>query len=366
MGCNGGPGTLNLDKSPDLIEHHIEQRNLEMQERYKKSSFKGKKLDKKELDKTINSFWKPALYDRKYINHSNKMNIKKPDSNQLSKIYESMYKFEENDIKNCRSCGYNSCELMAIAIHNGLNKIENCHWYQHDKIEEMVNKQKEIAHDILTITYSAHEENKQQITKTSDLIGQMAATMQEFDIQSQLVSKKVEKSLEEMHDSKEILDNVNVDVNIAAKKITDLKEIVESINTIAKQINLLALNASIEAARAGELGRGFSVVADEIRKLAEKTKNEVNKIEPFSVDIENNYKVIVDGIGKVVEKYDENIDNLETIHSSEQEIVAATSEINHKVNQIAQESEEYLSVLEEEEEKTEEIKRKLEAIEDYM
>lgn len=366
MGCNGGPGTLNLEESPDTIEYHIEKRNLEMQDRYKTKGFRDKKLNKKELDKVINSYWKEGLYNRKYRDLSSKINIKIPNNNELKKIYESMYKFEDKDIKNCRSCGYNSCEIMAKAIHNDLNKIENCHWYQHDKIEEMVKKQKEIAADILSVTYTAHEENKNQIFKNSDLINQVAATMQEFDVQSQMVSKRVENSLHEMHNSKSILDDVNSDVTSAANRVTYLKDIVESISGIAKQINLLALNASIEAARAGETGRGFAVVAEEVRKLAEKTKMEVEKIEPFSDEIANSYQNIVGGIKNVVEKYSENITNLEGIHAAEEEIAAATSEINLKVNIIAQDGEEYLNHLEEEEEKTEEIRKKLEEIENYM
>ena len=367
MGCNGGPGTLNLEESPDLIEHYVEKRNLEMQERYKTKGFKEKRLNKKELDKVINSYWKEGLYDRKYRDLSKRTSIiTEPNNSELKKIYESMYKFEEKDIKNCRSCGYNSCKTMAKAIHNNLNKTENCHWFQHDKIEEMVKKQKEIAGDILSVTYTAHEENKSQIMKNADLITQVAATMQEFDVQSQMVSKRVENSLNEMHNSKSILDDVNVDVTAAAKRVTYLKDIVESISGIAKQINLLALNASIEAARAGETGRGFAVVAEEVRKLAEKTKLEVDKIEPFSDEIAVSYESIVSGIGNVVEKYAESITNLEGIHAAEEEIAAATSEINIKVNTIAQDGEEYLNHLEEEEEKTEEIRRKLEEIENYM
>lgn len=71
---------------------------------------------------------------------------------------------------------------------------------------------------------------------------------------------------------------VNAQGNELSKRIATIIEIVSTVESIAEQTNLLALNASIEAARAGEMGRGFSVVAEEIRKLAEDSKHAVNTI----------------------------------------------------------------------------------------
>lgn len=74
---------------------------------------------------------------------------------------------------------------------------------------------------------------------------------------------------------------------------TQIQQITDSISAIAAQTNLLALNASIEAARAGEHGKGFAVVAEEVRKLAEQSKNEVGQVETIIKDITESIKLVV-------------------------------------------------------------------------
>ncbi len=87
--------------------------------------------------------------------------------------------------------------------------------------------------------------------------------------------EKVSSDLEEVKNN---FSNVNKQGQELSKNIKNTIEIVNTVESIAEQTNLLALNASIEAARAGEMGRGFSVVAEEIRKLAENSKGAVNTI----------------------------------------------------------------------------------------
>ena len=87
-------------------------------------------------------------------------------------------------------------------------------------------------------------------------------------------------------------------------KVKDIITIVSTVESIAEQTNLLALNASIEAARAGEMGRGFSVVAEEIRKLAEDSKQAVNTIN-------SSLKLFTQGVNSMVEQVNDQFIELE-------------------------------------------------------
>jgi methyl-accepting chemotaxis protein len=165
----------------------------------------------------------------------------------------------------------------------------------------------------------------------------------------------VEQTIASMNQISQDINEVGGTVQALAKKGEEIDQVVAVIEDIADQTNLLALNAAIEAARAGEAGRGFAVVADEVRKLAEKTMGATKEVGLTVRSIKESTDQTVARVQAAQVNVSQGVDLAGTASQMLGQIVANAGKVSQMVVQIA-------TAVEQQTSATEEISRNLEGI----
>ena len=147
-------------------------------------------------------------------------------------------------------------------------------------------------------------------------------------------SKLMQHSSEQMDKINEIVKESMAKMEILDEKSSQISELVSVIHDIADQTNLLALNAAIEAARAGEHGKGFAVVADEVRKLAEQVGFSVNDITHIVEDIQTESKNVSESLDLSVTEVEQGTTQIHTTEKTFNEIRAEVSEMVQNINVV--------------------------------
>ncbi len=297
-GCYNGPGntkTLNIDDDYCFME---ELSGVESKEY----------TQKKNIFDKINDDYRNINLNRVYFSESTPA-VQTQKNSALTEIYKSLKKANPKDYLNCRSCGYDSCQRFATSIYNKSNLIKNCRHYLENSLGKTVEDNYEISEHI-------------SITAT-----QIEATTRSVVV----LTEKIKMTFNELRDHTQMNKNLNMSLKEHAEQFDP---IVSAIQEISEQINLLSLNAAIEASRAGELGKGFAVVSSEIRKLADKTKGETNKIIPIMQTITKEIATDEQNSNKLSTEISDFFGAIETLSSSLNEINSAIRDISSSAKKL--------------------------------
>jgi methyl-accepting chemotaxis protein len=159
-------------------------------------------------------------------------------------------------------------------------------------------------------------------------------------------ARVVEQTVTEVGEIAHTVDSLSGIMNTLGTRSQQIGEIIGVIRDIADQTNLLALNAAIEAARAGEQGRGFAVVADEVRKLAEKTANATSEIEDMIKAIQSETQNAVTSMNTAQTKVEDGVSLASKAGEGLGKIVSGVRDLQSMAQQIASATEEMSTVSE--------------------
>ncbi|MGE5402986.1 MAG: methyl-accepting chemotaxis protein, partial [Ignavibacteriales bacterium] len=274
--------------------------------------------------------------------------------NSVNKLLNEMDKFAGGDL---------SVNLLAEnnddigRLYNGFNKavgnIKNTIYSVSRAIEATASSANEISSSSEEMAAGAQEQTH-QTTEIASAIEEMTRTIMESTQNvnqaaelSAKASREAENGYNKVEETKQGIRKIVASAEQTASIITSLSrksdqigEITQVIDDIADQTNLLALNAAIEAARAGEQGRGFAVVADEVRKLAERTTKATKEIADTIKAIQSEAKEADHSMEQANQAVEDGMKLTEEVAGVLQDILSSIKKVNDVVSQVAAASEE--------------------------
>ncbi|WP_299015294.1 methyl-accepting chemotaxis protein [uncultured Photobacterium sp.] len=221
-----------------------------------------------------------------------------------------------------------SVEDLRLQSEQNANVLQ-AHVDETDQVVTAINEMSSTAENVSTNAadasshlHSINDRAKESKGSVINAVGSVSALANDVDLMGESIS----------------------DMNV---HITDIASVLKVIGEIADQTNLLALNAAIEAARAGEQGRGFAVVADEVRALAGRTQQSTSEIEQMLKKLTSGADVLVSNMNVIKDSCHQTSTNTEQVNTDLDQVASSINEVNNLATEIATAAEQQSSVSEE-------------------